>query len=817
MRYLLCFVLVFMGIENHKLSAQTSAMILISEIMAGNVSTLQDEDAEYTDWIELVNQSDEDLSLGGYYLSDDPNNLIKWLIPDVIIKAHEYLIIFASGKDRYTSPLHTNFKLSSNGEHLFLTNPDGKTIESAFSEPYPYQITDISYSLIEEAWYYSSPTPGMPNQVGSYINPPKLSKASGLVNEPFYLEVFSPQGETIIYTTDCSEPGLTNGEIYTHPIWIDSTRVIRAASFFNGKFSTSISGTYIFTEQVQFQPETPPGYPLEWGKFTQIEGVAPAHYGMDQEITQHPVYGGQLIPGLQSIPSLFVVTSIANLFSPEPNANTGGIYIHTGAPTGGLGKDWERSASVAYVKPDGTLGFQINGGLRIHGGHSRVPEKNPKHSFRLIFREQYGPTKLFYDLFDENGPELFNSLVLRGGFNQTWMHWSSGQRKRAQYIHDSWAKDTWRKMGHIAARNKFIHLYLNGLYWGLYNISERMDQEFMASFSGGNENDYDIIKDYAELAEGQEDAWNMMMQIAENGLEDMKSFYLIQGKDENGKKDESLEAYLDVENLIDYMILNLYAGNQDWDHHNWVAMRNREDPGNGFQFIPWDSEMIFVGKNDNIINENNTERPSFLYSQLRKNPSFRRQFATRVAELLGAEGILGPESVKSVFLKRAKEIELAIIAESARWGDYRRDKHSYSDGPFELYTPHHWKAEQERLITGYFPGRSQTVINQFEAEGLFGDAVTGIYVADWYSGIQVYPLPFGHKVTLNVSLESKSQVQIRFYSANGIELHFQNLGILEPGEHLIEWHAADNLKNGLYYYQLIVGLQSFSGKLLMKK
>ncbi len=540
---------------------------------------------------------------------------------------------------------------------------------------------------------------------------------------------------------------------------------------------------------------------------------------MDPEICDAPEYRELIMPALLAIPTISLVTQKDNLFSFDMDPVTGGIYIHTGSSTDGLGEDWKRPVSIEYFSPDSNDGFQVNCGIKIHGGSSRIPEKNPKHSFRLLFKEEYGPKRLNYDLFGESATESFNSLILRGGFNQTWLHWDNGQREEAQYINDSWAKDMYMKMGLKAAHNKFFHLYINGMYWGLYNLSERMDNEYMQYYLEGNEEDFDVIKDYAEVGEGNADAWNRMMQMAEDGLSDAVSFYGIQGKNEFGQEDESIEALLDVDNLIDFMILNFYAGNKDWDHHNWVAARNRENPAKGFQFLPWDSERIFNGLNDNIVDENNEDRPSFLYAQLRKNPVFRMQFTLRANELLGPGGLLSPDTVTAIWQKRSGEIELAIIAESARWGDYRRDVHAYKNNPYELYTKNdHWLVEQKRLVEDYFPARSQIVLDQLKEIGLAGEIITALEPIDQMPGLnhRSYPNPFHKKVTIAYHLNQSGNVQVDVFSKEGKVVEQLFSGHQNKGTHEIDWKPG-RLKSGLYFYHIQSESEVNIGKMIYVK
>lgn len=815
-RRLLLPLMLLLACFFHFAQAQDGSILIISEFMADNATTLSDEDGDYSDWIEIQNLSDEEIDLGGWYLSDDADNLIKWIFPQQTIAAREYLVVFASGKDRRLNELHTNFRLSGVGEQLFLTKPDGKTVASSLGEGFPPQHQDVSFAFINNSWLFADPTPGSLNETGNYLNPPAFSVHHGLFDQPFSLEITNRTNDHIIYTLDGSQPELLNGLSYSEPIWIDSTSVIRAIAVRSSSISKTSTSTFIFPEKVKHQPANPEGYPEFWGAFTQIDGVAIADYEMDPEISNNPTYKDLLVPALESLPTVSLVFNREHLFSSAPDPISGGIYIHTGAPTGGLGEGWERPASVEYFLPGGETGLQIDCGLRIHGGHSRVPEKNPKHSFRLVFRNEYGPEQLKYPILGNSATDIFNSLILRAGFNQTWLHWDDGQRNAAQYIHDTWAKDTWMKMGHTAAHNSFVHLYLNGMYWGLYNLSERMDDDFMAEYLGGNKEDYDVIKDYGEVAEGNKVIWNEMMDIAANDVIDAKSFYEIQGKNIYGKEDESMESYLDVSNLIDFMIMNLYAGNLDWDHHNWVAARNRAAPGNGFQFFPWDSERIFYNLNNNVVDENNEDRPSFLYNQLRRNPTFRIQFTKRANELLGPGGILSPDSVKAAWAIRSAEIELAVIAESARWGDYRRDVHAYKNDPYDLYTKiDHWDKEQRWLLDQYFPQRSRIVLEQLQEIGLAGDIITGaetVSAAD-LADSKVYPTPFSTQVNINFNLNHAGAVEVCIYSSEGKVVHYSEEVYRMPGQKQFSWRPGD-VMNGIYHYQIRTRDFVYSGKLI---
>jgi hypothetical protein len=151
-----------------------SLAIRISEFMADNESTLRDGDGDYPDWIELVNTGETAVNLAGWTVTDKPHELDRWTFPSVTIPARGYLVLYASGNDRRdpAGELHTNFRLSADGEFLALLNPDG-VITSAYSPGYPAQFPDISYGrdAAGNERYFNIPTPGSDNDIAENLGP----------------------------------------------------------------------------------------------------------------------------------------------------------------------------------------------------------------------------------------------------------------------------------------------------------------------------------------------------------------------------------------------------------------------------------------------------------------------------------------------------------------------------------------------------------------------------------------------------------------------------------------------------------------------
>lgn len=692
------------------------AQLVISEFLAINDSVNQDADGTFSDWIEIHNPTENAVALKGFILTDDPEfDLTEqdthWTLPNGELAAGAYMLVFASGKDRSGSAeWHANFSLGEM-EYLALVTPDGLTKLSEFGPDYPKQRTDISYGVRkgtqDEIQFFKSPTPAKANSNGTdgFVADTKFSVDRGFYNEPFQLEITTAtEDATIYYTTDGQTPSKGSifsgpiGNIYEAPITVDTTEVIRAVAIKGGFENTNVdTHTYIFVQEVIKQSADQEGWPTEL-LGNNGSGTFPADYEMDPEVTEDPVYKDIMDDALLALPTLSLVTDPDHLFSTKD-----GIYQRPQKS----GPDWERPVSAELIHPNGAKGFQINAGIRIQGGHTREPSKNPKHSFRLLFKKDYGAAKLNYQFFDEDSATTeFDTITLRGGGNQSWLHHNEflgDNRGRAQYVRDQWAKDTQRAMGHPAAHNRMVHLYINGLYWGLYNPTERPTASFGVSYLGGAKEDYDALNS-GEAKDGDLVAYRDLFVRARKDLTDQANY-------------DALAEMLDMEGFTDYMILNQYGGNLDWDHHNWYGMRNRN--GGKWRFFAWDSEFLFTNLNDNMIVENNTNNPSEIFQELIKNEDYVRNLGDRIQKHFFNGGLLTEASILERWEKRSADVELAIIGESARWGDYRRDVHRRGE-PFLLLTRDDaWKAERNRLLNNYFPKRGEEVIEQYQKLGLF--------------------------------------------------------------------------------------------------
>jgi hypothetical protein len=550
------------------------------------------------------------------------------------------------------------------------------------------------------AWFITHPIPASAAQPRLRSARIPVSVDSGFFTQPF--QVTLPAQPRLHYTTNGTSPLGAHAIPYTGPIPIDSTTILRVA--FQGTSSPPLhheTRTYLFLSDVLRQ--TGADFPTTWG--TNDGKAVPADYAMDPEIVDHPAYRDRLIPALESLPSISLVVDPHDLLDPEH-----GIYSNPRES----GTDWERPATVEFLWPTNrpsrsaadNPALRIDCGVRIQGGWNRRPEESPKHAFRILFRKKYGAGKWKAPLFQETGAREFDELILRAGCNNTWLHWSGEERHRGDYLRDQWMRDSLAAMDHPSARGRFVHLYLNGLYWGVYNLAERPSAPFVAAHFGGSPDDYDA-RNGSNVIEGDDVVWRELMALAETAATHSELYPEIARR-------------LDLRAFADFFLLNLYGANGDWDgSSNWYAARRRSPPG-PYRFFVWDGERTLEGLNDNAVGYDADNSPPRLFQRLRKNPLFQKVFRDRARFHLTGKGALTPERAAARFRQRATELDLAVIAESARWGDYRRDAHPYKVGPYTLYTRNdHWRPEVDRLLNTYFPGRTQVLIEQLKAADLW--------------------------------------------------------------------------------------------------
>jgi len=607
---------------------------------------------------------------------------------------------------------------------------------------YFFSFPKIGYAQINQQVLPSSIFTGISSTSLYPAEKPKISVQHGFYKKPFDVIVSTGVDNLkIYYTLDGSDPATSKyvkilqspAKIKIDPQDFQSRGktpgvVLRArAKSDQYDFSPIATCTYLFIDKINNQTSLP-GH--DWPENTYVNGQT-IDLQMDSRVLSDPLYAAQIDDAFLQIPSIEISTDNFNLFDGDS-----GIYVNAM----GRGLDWERPASIELINPDGSDGFQIDAGLRIRGGYSRHSEFR-KHAFRFFFRQEYGEAKLNYPLFENEGSSSFDKIDLRCAQNYSWSK-GGGEAPRCTFTRDVFSRDVQGKMNQEYTRSRYYHLYINGLYWGLYQTQERSEARFAADYMGGVPEDYDVVKragegNSIEATDGNLDAWREIWDMCLKGFASNTDYFKIQGLNEKGERDPSLKVLVDIDNLIDYMNIIFYTANYDapvsafmnnQGSNNFYAIYNRNDD-RGFTFFAHDNEHTLLtdpinmslGLNENRVNIGSMKtgnkmivanfqqfHPQWLHFKLSQNAEYRQRFSDRSYKVYFNNGILTPIPTAELWKNRSLQIDTAVIAESARWGDV--------DG--FVRTKVDWTKAVDRELNGFFPFRTDIVIKQLQDEGL---------------------------------------------------------------------------------------------------
>ena len=376
----------------------------------------------------------------------------------------------------------------------------------------PKLTATVGTSTFSEIRYLTTPTPGSLNGIGveGFVGDTNFSVDRGFFDAPFDVEITSstPDAE-IYYTLDGTEPNATNPSaiLVNGPISITQTTSLRAAAFKDGFEPTDVdTQTYIFIEDVVVQDPynihgngTVPNNGLTYPTTLQ-QGFTP-QFDMDPEIVTATEYDDSnglntdigIRESLLALPTVSLTLPHDEFFGPLGSSPVG---IATDAT-----QRVERSGSIEYFDPNTGETFQFNAEIEAHGNSSRNNSSTPKHSFRVTFnRTGGGPSALRIPIFENSDNDDIDVVVMRGIFTEAFAARNRNNITNrfnplySTYIRDSFLRDTQIETGNLSPASTYAHLYINGLYWGLYNPTERIDDNFLESNLGGNAEDYDIVR-----------------------------------------------------------------------------------------------------------------------------------------------------------------------------------------------------------------------------------------------------------------------------------------------------------------------------------
>lgn len=530
----------------------------------------------------------------------------------------EEITIISSG----LSYPHLNFKLSSEGETVFLTNPDSVLIDSLL---YPFLRPNESYGRSQQSdstfHIFPSPTPLGPNNTEGFserLENPEMNLSGGLYPESIELTITGTStGNIVHFTTDGSIPN-TNSEVF-------------------GTISRTVSSTTTF-------------------KFIATE---------TGKLSSNVVTHTYLIGEDHNLPIVSVSTNPINLWSDQSGIYVEGTNGIEGNCTGprNWNQDWEIPINIELFESDGTLGFNSRAGAKIFGGCSRG---QPQKSLSIFFRGEYGNSELNYKLFEEKDIDRFQAFVLRNSgndFNDT--HFRDGLMKTL--VEGS-------EIDYQAFRPSVV--YLNGEYWGIHNIREKVNEHFLDSNSNVKSDDVDLAGPYIDdYIFGQEGAFREFYdEINAADMQDQAEY-------------ESIERLVDINNYIDYMAAQIYYANTDWPGNNIKYWRNGATNGK-WRWILYDTDFGFNhfngGNHDGSLGDweghntlrfallsNRNQWPTYPWSTLifRKfvqNEEFIKKFVNRMSDLMNTS--FKAPYVNTVIDSLSQIIDSEMPAHKERWG-----------------------------------------------------------------------------------------------------------------------------------------------------
>lgn len=666
-----------------------SQSILINEILTSNSTANTDEDGSHEDWLELFNASNETVSLAGYGITDNPAVPFKWIFPDYAMEPGAHLLVWCSDKNRTnpTQPLHTNFKISADGETLRLSRPDGTLSDEIPPAVIPQNTSwGRTSSGAPDFINFTAPTPGEPNSgaVLETLSNPVFSVDSGFFDSAFDLTISHPDSDAmILYTLDGSEPKLENigGKTYQYKNVYPEFPGNPVGELLEGQYQTLAYSEPISIADRSSQPNKIanisttfnadpfylPNSPI--AKSTVVRARAFKTGTMPSKT----VTRNYLVPaGNFALPVVAINTGEDLLFeyhngigvagkdfddwrAANPDANTltaMANYLRSGSET-------EIAANMSLFK-NGIQVFSQDVGMRIHGGFSR---NYPSKSLRIYATED---DTFGYAFFDGLGTNHKN-VILR----------NSGNDFYSTYLRDAFIQRISAHMHFQTQAYQPTIAFLNGEYWGMLDLRERYDKHYFKRVFDIDTNALDFLEfDGNTVQEGDPFHYSAMMAfITSHDLSDDTAYNYV-------------ATQMDPDNFIDFFIANIYARNTDWPHNNiefWRKKTSGYEPAAPYgqdgrwRWVLKDTDHGFSNMGGLNTYEHNTlayasstgggidnpEWSTLLFRKLLDNPKFRNAFVNRFADLLNTAYL--PERVTGILTEMKSVIEPEILKHGQRW------------------------------------------------------------------------------------------------------------------------------------------------------
>ncbi|MCB2219473.1 MAG: CotH kinase family protein [Bacteroidetes bacterium] len=622
-----------------------SQEVVINEIVSLNSTTIQDDFGDPSDWIEIYNASTYPVIMNNWHLTDDLQDLQKWTFPDTTLAPGQFVLIFCSDRDTVSSYFHTNFKLKSSGEAIFLSDSQMAIIDSVTSIVLE---NDVSYGNVndepdEKALFYKT-SPGYSNANNIRLNRVSFSHDAGFyeTNIMLALEPSDTTGQ-IFYTINGNEPlpGSSYTFFYNGPISISEIQQKQCKYAFIP--TTPDSNYYYFTW-------TPPASPVE--KYAVIRTRI---FAVDQplcNIQANTYFVGDDMHNRFTMPVLSIITDSISLFDWDTGIYIPGKYHIPGILKSGnywkRGDAWERSATIEYFKQDGELQFEKKLGIRIYGNITRTA---PNKSLQLIAREEYdGEDEMNFPFFEAYSLADYHKVILRSSF--------AGHRQTI--VRDEIMQEIALNLDVYHQEWQPVIVYLNGEYWGVQFLREKQDDNYLEQHFDIDHDSVDIVSAYGIVENGDLAEHENLIDFVENHDLSLDVNYQI------------IQEMIDIPAYIDYYITEIFVANRDWPGNNYTKWREKGE-GNKWRWFLYDLDnggvLLYLNNmgraTGEVLDEINPEWSTKMFKKITENETFKQQFLTRFEELLNTE--FCPSKTKAIVNKWEEIIKYEAENTILRW------------------------------------------------------------------------------------------------------------------------------------------------------
>jgi len=573
MRNIISLLFIIICISN------VNAQIFINEFQPANSTTIKDPDyGKNSDWIELYNTSDTEVDITGFSLSDNLKGVSEWNFPDgTLIPAKGYLLVWADNETE--GGLHANFSISNNGDEVALFDNNGNLIDAINTGAIADNLSFARRGDGGNVWGISNtPTPASANNTD--LQKMQAPEAVFNIKGGFYDDMQSVEISSFIdngevrYTTDGSMP-MNSSEKYTAPIQVKSNTVIKAKVFHpdynEGRLTMH---TYFIGERMSTFPVV-------------SLGVDP--YNFFDETT-----------------GMYMTGPNADIYEPYYGAN----YW-----------DEERELPVTFEYfVDGKREVDVNAGIKIFGGWSR---RFAQKSFSINCRRAYGDERMRYKFFENKDINVFKQILLRNsGSLPNEVRYRDMMLQ--QMVKDQMDIDY--QEGHPAI------VYINGEYWGILNIREKLSERYLKDNYGLDQDKVNLLANYHEILHGTDEGfWQMHDNIGRTSYKSESSY-------------SKIDKMIDVDEFMNYNIAQIFFGNHDWPGGN-IKYWNTTDADSKWRWILFDTDQSFAYYNychysvntlydaTNVIMKpgywSSDENGVLFLSRFLENPIFRDEFIQR--------------------------------------------------------------------------------------------------------------------------------------------------------------------------------------------